>query len=165
MSCSGNPRLLEAGWEKREDGNISARPSLALDTSLGFCQSQDTGLKRPLFWSSTAILTCICPFSSPTWWTGVSIEMFFWGKKKEVDLTHLVHGLYVFPDHLKGKCKASNCRRTEDCWRIWNYFLYRRKLQDKMTAVISDKILLSSQCFHTKEILKLKDPERILVVL
>ena len=85
--------------------------------------------------------------------------------KEEVDLVYLVGGLYAFPDYLKGKCEALSCRRTEDCWRIWKYFLDRRRTQDKMTAVILDKILLSSQCFHTKEILKLKNLERSLILL
>lgn len=99
-----------------------------------------------------------CPMDRSKHWNGLL-------GKEERGLAHLVRGLYIFPDHLKGKHKALSCRRTEDCWRIWNYFLDRRKLQDKMTAVILDKILLSSQCFHTKEILKLKNPERSLILL
>lgn len=46
--CSGNPGSLKAGWKEREDRNISAQSLLTLDTSLGFCLSQDTGPKRPL---------------------------------------------------------------------------------------------------------------------
>lgn len=162
MSCSGSPRLLEAGREERGDRNISAGPSLALDNSLGCCQSQD--LAKGTFsliqhrHSHTHIyfpFTCLVDRSKH--WSGLL-------GKEEVNLAHLVHKMDIFPDHLKGKHKVLSCRRTKDCWRIWNYFLERR-LQDKVTGVTLDKIILSSQCFYTKEILKLKNPGRSLILL
>ena len=50
--CSGNPGSLEAGWEEREDRNISVQSLLTLNTSLGICLSQDARPKRPLVWST-----------------------------------------------------------------------------------------------------------------
>lgn len=50
--CSGNSGSLEAGWEEREDRNISVQSLLTLNTSLGICLSQDDRPKRPLVWST-----------------------------------------------------------------------------------------------------------------
>lgn len=107
--------------------------------------------------SHAYVLSFTCLVDRSKHWSGLL-------GKEEVNLAHLVHKMDIFPDHLKGKHKVLSCRRTEDCWRIWNYFLERR-LQDKVTGVTLDKIILSSQCFYTKEILKLKNPGRSLILL
>lgn len=88
--CLGNPRSLEAGWEEVENRNISAQFLLTLDTSLGFCPRRDTRPKRPLVWSSRAILTHLWVFLSPVWWPEGWTYMAFGERRgnEEADFFH-----------------------------------------------------------------------------
>lgn len=101
--------------------------------------------------SHTHILPFTCLMVSSKHWKGLL-------GKQDIGLTHLVHGLYVFP------------YTSKTSMRLWaveglrNYLLKKRRPQDKMSAVILDKILLSSQ-YCTKETPKLKNHKRIETVL